>query len=117
MRWRAFLPLSVFALLEASVACGRATPAPAPELPTPSPAPPAARVLSISASPRLIPEPTVREWLEATGLAFEAGARGAFADWRWSRLEIEPGVFNLSEPQEDLDFLGRSQDLTLLVGL
>jgi hypothetical protein len=65
----------------------------------------------------LIPEPTVREWLEATGMAFEAGARGAFADWRWSSLESESGVFNLSEPQEDLDFLGRSQDLTLLIGL
>jgi hypothetical protein len=74
-------------------------------------------VLSISASPRLIPEPTAREWLEATGMAFEAGARGAFADWRWSSLESAPGQFNLSEAQEDTDFLGRSQDLRLLVGL
>jgi hypothetical protein len=114
---RDVLLLSAFGLLAAGLACGQAPVTPVIEPPTPTSAPQATRVLSISASPRLIPEPTVREWLEATGMAYDAGARGAFADWRWSSLEDAPGVFNLSEPQEDMDFLGRSQDLTLLIGL
>ena len=117
MKPRDALSLITFGLLVAGLACGQAPVAPTAEPPTPTPAAPSRRVLSISASPRLIPEPTVREWLEATGMAYDAGARGAFADWRWSNLEGAEGVFDLSEPQEDIDFLGRSQDLTLLVGL
>lgn len=117
MKPGAVLLLSTFGLLAAGLACGQPPPAPVAEPPTLTPALPAPRVLSISASPRLIPEPTVREWLEATGMAYDAGARGAFAGWRWSSLESAPGQFTLSAPQEDTDFLGRSQDLTLLIGL
>lgn len=112
-RFRAMLWIPL-ALATAVSACGR-TPAVLPM--TPAPFLPEGRVLSITASPRLDPAPTPLDFLAGFGLAYQAGARGAYISYTWSSLEPTPGSFELASLKNDLDYMTRVRGLAVEVNL
>ena len=43
--------------------------------------------------------------------------RGAVVTWRWSDLEPQPGVYNLTDVTDNIDFRGTARPSTILVGI
>lgn len=108
------LPAIAWMLLAAGWACAQPS--------TARPSPPAtflpdARVLSITASPRLDPAPTPLDFLAGFELAYQAGARGGTISYTWSRLEPTPGSFVLTSLKNDLDYMARVRGLAVELNL
>ncbi|HMI57869.1 MAG TPA: hypothetical protein VK511_07470, partial [Gemmatimonadaceae bacterium] len=77
---------------------------------------PAARTLSISASPRQIPPPTGADFVAAFDLAYGAGARGQLIAATWKELEPTSGALDVSSLINQLDYVpGRMP--TIYVGI
>ncbi|HEV7705943.1 MAG TPA: hypothetical protein VGO46_16715 [Gemmatimonadaceae bacterium] len=66
---------------------------------------PAARTLSMSASPRQIPPPTDADFAAAFDLAYGAGARGQLITATWRELEPTAGALNVSALFRQLDYV------------
>ncbi len=81
------------------------------------PAPVAPGTLSIVSNPRPVPPPVLQDYLDAVDLGRSAGSRGATVTWRWSDLETAPGVYDLSDVAENLDFYGVDRPSTIYVGI
>ncbi len=81
------------------------------------PAPVAPGTLSIVSNPRPVPPPVPQDYLDAVDLGRSAGSRGAIVTWRWSELETAPGVYNLSDVVENLNFNAAARPSTIYVGI
>lgn len=91
-------------------------PAPTPQVPR--------AVMSISALPRLNPEPTTPQqvidvFLEAFDLAYDAGARGQMTTFHWNDLEPQVGNYDAHELESLNDAIENaiSHDMTQFIGI
>jgi hypothetical protein len=91
--------------------------------PAPTPRNPKA-VMSISALPRLNPEPTTPQqvidvFLEAFDLAYDAGARGQMTTFHWNDLEPQVGNYDAHELESLNDAIDNaiSHDMTQFIGI
>jgi len=72
-------------------------------------------VIAIAASPRTIPPPVVQDYLDALTLMESAGGRGTVANYTWKSLEPQPGVFQLDQLRDDMNFTESRGYVNLLV--
>lgn len=75
------------------------------------------RVLAITPTPRGGPPLTPSGVLAAIGLAQRAGANGDQLSNKWNDLETSPGVYNISDPEGGVSFIGDSLGWQLMYTL
>lgn len=78
---------------------------------------PVQQVLSISASPRYDPPPTITDIFAGLALAADAGVSGDFHSDPWSGLEPSQGDYALTDVENYLSFINGAYDYTLLLGI
>ncbi len=109
MRLRIGLSMIVLALLVLSIPALNAQDATAPDA--------TGQVLAISTLPRLIPTPTIQDYIDAFKVAHEAGISGDHISEPWSKLEPAAGQFQLDDLVNGILYVTQTYNYTIQLNL